>query len=163
MSDLVAQVAAEDEGIEAKFWGNVRIGARHECWPWTAARHPRGYGHLWIRRRAVNAHRISWVLSHGEIPDGLSVLHHCDNPPCVNPNHLFLGTQQDNVKDMVEKGRWRNVITEANKAKTQCIWGHDLGNAYVRADGSRQCRECAREYDRRRYPTRFPRKAKVER
>ncbi len=80
------------------------------CWIWTAARSSWGYGFLGVAREGAGmamrgAHRISWELHRGAIPDGLSVLHRCDVPLCVNPDHLFLGTQKDNLKDMRFKGR----------------------------------------------------------
>ena len=80
------------------------------CWLWLAGMSARGYGI--IHGDGVDkAHRASWLIHNGPIPHGLSVLHHCDNPPCVNPAHLFLGTQRDNIKDMEKKGRrrWGNL------------------------------------------------------
>lgn len=72
------------------------------CWVWKSSRNrPRGYGSF----KAQRAHRVSWELVNGPIPDGLWVLHKCDNPPCVRPDHLFLGTVGDNVRDMTAKGR----------------------------------------------------------
>ncbi|HEY6731901.1 MAG TPA: HNH endonuclease signature motif containing protein [Solirubrobacterales bacterium] len=80
-----------------------------ECWEWQARRHKQGYGLLseWDgeRRSRLLAHRVSWELAFGQIPDRLHVLHRCDNPPCVNPRHLFLGSQRDNNADKVAKGR----------------------------------------------------------
>lgn len=77
------------------------------CWPWQG-RTKRKYGVLRVGSRNATAHRRVWELARGPIPDGLEVLHHCDNPPCCNPDHLFLGTQGDNIRDMVQKGRARS-------------------------------------------------------
>ena len=84
-----------------------KVNKREGCWIWTGSvikkDHP--YGRLWYKNRKFLAHRISWVLHYGEIPKGMWVLHKCDNPLCVNPDHLFLGTRSDNVRDAVKKGR----------------------------------------------------------
>lgn len=88
-----------------KFWSNVAKGAADECWKWTRARHPKGYGQVWLAGKMRRAHRVAWELSNGPIPEGLHVLHRCDNPPCCNPAHLFLGTNADNVQDRDAKGR----------------------------------------------------------
>lgn len=78
------------------------------CWSWRGSTHPGGYGSLRIGlEKPVLAHRMAWVAAFGYIPDGLCVLHSCDNPSCVNPGHLFLGTQLDNMRDKVRKGRLR--------------------------------------------------------
>lgn len=93
-----------------RFWEMVRRGPSEECWPWTGSTRAGGYGAIAVRvpgrrHRLAPAHRVSWELHNGPIPDGLQVLHRCDNPPCVNPAHLFLGTNDDNVADMLSKGR----------------------------------------------------------
>ena len=75
------------------------------CWLWCAATNQYGYGIFAVWPKYVSAHRLSWEMRHGKIADGLCVLHKCDTPACVNPNHLFLGTQKDNMRDMASKGR----------------------------------------------------------
>jgi len=75
------------------------------CWEWTGSRSPAGYGQTRIFWKLYAAHRVSWEKSNGPIPDGLRVLHKCDNPPCIRPDHLFLGTQSDNMLDAYRKGR----------------------------------------------------------
>lgn len=75
------------------------------CFLWMCAQHRQGYGSLAIKGKSLLAHRVSWELHRGQIPEGIKVLHRCDNPCCVNPDHLFLGTQSDNVADCGRKGR----------------------------------------------------------
>jgi hypothetical protein len=82
------------------------------CWEWQGSRLPQGYGILGIKKRNHYAHRVSWEQHHGPIPPGMCVLHRCDNPPCLNPAHLFLGTQGDNMRDMAKKGRAKAKLTE---------------------------------------------------
>lgn len=86
----------------------------NDCWLWIASLDKFGYGHFGIKRKNTLTHRISYAIAYGEFPDHLNVLHSCDNPRCVNPKHLFLGTQKDNSDDMREKGRAVNVKGEAN-------------------------------------------------
>jgi hypothetical protein len=93
-----------------RFWAKVNIKEPSQCWLWTGSVCPDGYGVATINKQHKRTHRISWELTHGTIPKGKSVLHKCDNPPCVNPTHLFLGTQQDNITDMDAKGRRGSAI-----------------------------------------------------
>ena len=94
---------------EERFWKKVEIHGKDECWPWTDALTIYGYGKFKARINgawtSANASRIAWLLSNGEIPHDMAVCHKCDNRKCCNPHHLFLGTNRDNVKDKVRKGR----------------------------------------------------------
>lgn len=75
------------------------------CWLWKGSRNGRGYGEIYVHGKKEMAHRASWLIHRGVIPDGLYVLHRCDCPPCVNPAHLFLGTNSDNMLDAAARGR----------------------------------------------------------
>lgn len=90
--------------ITLSFWACADC-AGAGCWEWSGLRSARGYGRFGHDSR--RAHRIAWELTFGPVPDGLLVCHTCDNPPCIRPEHLFLGTDADNARDMVAKGRGR--------------------------------------------------------
>ena len=87
------------------FWSHVKIGASDECWPWLLSCFKDGYGSASYGNKTHRAHRLAWDFSKGPIPKGKSVLHKCDNRPCCNPSHFFLGTTTDNMQDMLSKGR----------------------------------------------------------
>ena len=88
-----------------RFWEKVQKKSGG-CWTWLGAKNNQGYGNFNVGGKFERAHRIAYCLSIGEVPAGLFVLHHCDNPSCVNPKHLFLGTQKDNMQDCLKKGRF---------------------------------------------------------
>jgi hypothetical protein len=88
---------------DSDFWQKVDTSG--DCWTWTGGRNSFGYGLTKHDGHGIGAHRLAWILTNGSIPANLVVCHHCDNPPCVRPEHLFLGTQQDNIRDASRKGR----------------------------------------------------------
>lgn len=99
--------------VASRFWPKVdKSAGPNGCWLWMAAKDPLGYGRFGIGRRGACriwlAHRVAWELVNGPIPDGMCALHNCDNPQCVNPSHLFIGTKADNIRDMDQKGRRRS-------------------------------------------------------
>lgn len=103
--------------LQDRFWQKVDAAGENECWEWMNNKNEWGYGQIGSgggNGKMLSAHRVSWEIHNGEIPDGLHVLHKCDNPACVNPAHLFLGTHQDSMDDMATKGRRASVKGERN-------------------------------------------------
>src|SRR5580700_482422 len=144
---MIAELQAEPRRrkhppIEVRFWRFVEpIPEGDGCWEWTGGL-SKGYGHITRgNRKMAKAHRISWELHFGEIPDGLCVCHRCDNRSCVNPSHLFLGTYDDNNQDMIAKGRFRHMLRSDT-----CVHGHH-SYCILRAGasaGRQVCAECGR-------------------
>ena len=93
---------------------NVNFSDNNKCWPYAGSHDTCGYGKITLNGKEHKAHRFLWELHNGAIPKGMFVLHHCDNPPCCNPAHLYLGTNKDNVRDMVLRHRCNPTRGSAN-------------------------------------------------
>jgi hypothetical protein len=93
--------------LPERFWAKVDRRGPDDCWEWTGTKTRKGYGQIRVAGHNMQAHRVSYELNVGPITAGLFACHRCDNPPCVNPGHLFLGTAADNSSDMVARGRTR--------------------------------------------------------
>lgn len=99
-----------DESLKKRFYQKFDKGNASDCWEWKASIAGIGYGQIKLtgQRRQAYAHRVAYILENGDIPENMIVCHRCDNPKCVNPDHLFLGTQKDNMLDMKQKNRQTN-------------------------------------------------------
>jgi hypothetical protein len=139
---------------------DLQVDKSADCWEWVGSKIPQGYGHIHHNHADIYAHRASWIIYYGEIPNGLCVLHRCDNPSCVNPEHLFIGTIADNMHDRDAKGRNNKgkrypYIARHKHLKEFCKHGHELtpDNLYFRNTKhgiQRTCKNCfkrrAKEY-----------------
>lgn len=105
-----------------RFWSKVDVCGPDECWEWLASKKNTGYGEFWVHGRIWYAHRVVWTLTYGPIPEGLHVCHHCDNPSCVNPYHLFLGTHRDNLIDAAKKGQMAKKLTEEDVLDIRALY-----------------------------------------
>ena len=122
-----------DDQVREKLLANVRKNEVCGCWNWLGnCQFEGGYGRLKFRNVRTLAHRVSWTVFKGEIPVGMFVLHRCDNPRCINPGHLFLGTLEDNNQDMCLKGRDRKARGEkASKAKLTTAQVREMRRLYL--------------------------------
>lgn len=113
-----------------RFWNKVSKG--RGCWEWHGAKNSNGYGNIRVSGNTVTAHRLAWYFSHGVIPAGVQVLHKCDNKGCVRPSHLFLGTQLDNIADMVRKGRSKTCGNALKNIRGENNWHAQLTEKQIR-------------------------------
>lgn len=130
--------------LEEFFWS--RVEKTETCWFWVGRKMTFGYGdiQLYAGGPRTSSHRASWEINVGPIPNGMFVLHKCDNPPCVNPDHLFLGTQKDNLLDARKKGRAYTLDSRWMLQKTHCPQGHEYSPENLRKNdrGWRLCKIC---------------------
>lgn len=120
---------------------NRKDSAMTGCIDWPYARDIKGYGKLFFLGKSWLAHRLAWAISNGSIPDELCVLHHCDNPPCINVEHLFLGTRADNNADRDSKGHFNaNIGLNMAKHPERRAWGERQGSAKLTAEQVKEIR-----------------------
>jgi hypothetical protein len=130
---LAPKPPARKTPIAERFWAKVTVAELDDCWEWQAARDTWGYGYFRVAHGDVmrRAHRVAWEISHGPIPDGMLACHTCDNPPCVNPAHLFLGDDAANCADKVAKNR---------QSRTPPHWGEASPGVKVSSEAVHQIR-----------------------
>lgn len=148
-----------DEQDSARFWSYVDKNGTNGCWEWTSSLYPQGYGRFWLYPRNLRAHRISYTITKGPIPQGLVLDHLCRNRKCVNPDHLEAVTNRQNTLRGISG--IKAAAPPANK-EFFCVQGHERTpeNTYRRSNGVQECRKCrqmkAIEYEYRKNPGRPP-------
>lgn len=130
-----------------RFWSNVNISDNDVCWEWGLSRRKNGYGQVSYGSRNATTHRVAYELSIGEIPKGMVVMHSCDNRACCNPNHLSVGTQRDNIIDMISKGRGSGQAYNGCESRNKKIDKSEYPNIKYLLDAGVTGRDIARRYN----------------
>lgn len=131
------------EKDKARFWINAQKSG--DCWMWTG-KTLKGYGSFSIRSAFYSAHRVAYTIVVGPIPEGMGVLHRCDQPLCVCPDHLFLGTHQDNMRDAAAKGRMRGRFGVLTCRRGHALTPDNVGWRTHKSGHQRICKRCREEY-----------------
>jgi len=140
---LITHSTRPDISFEEWFWQQIKVDEQTECWIWQLALATRGYGQVSIKRKSYRAHRIAYELFYKESAKGKLVCHTCDNPPCINPHHLFLGTAKENTQDMIQKSRhYHGERHHFAKLTAQAVL--DMRNRHAKGDVT--IAQLAREY-----------------
>ena len=150
----IIETYSRSTSVEDRLWGRL-IEQPNGCREWPGSTNAGGYGRIMVDGVVQGTHRVAWTLTHGPIPPGIKVLHHCDNPPCgqTEPTegypdgHLFLGTHAENMADMTTKGRRKGIKCDRPlRVITHCPQNHDYTpeNTYTDPQGIRHCRTCGR-------------------
>lgn len=129
-----------------RFWSKVNVLSHNECWNWLAGTRRRGYGRFWLSGKGEVATRVSYFITYGYISDE-SVLHTCDNPSCVNPDHLFLGTCKDNTNDMMNKGRGINQFKNGENHSLSILKEVDVLKVREMYQNGEKQKEIAKKYN----------------
>lgn len=127
-----------------RFW--KKVVKTPDCWFWVGTKNGRGYGMFYIQLHGYRAHRLSWMIANKKpLKERQQVCHSCDNPGCINPDHLWVGTARDNSHDCIAKGR--NSPPPVKKEYTHCKWGHRFtkANSYVYEKFGRMCKTCTKK------------------
>ena len=134
--------------LEPRLFSQIEVsGHRGSCWLWNGVKDDHGYGKMSLNGHEERVHRIMYKLVNGEIPNGLFVLHRCDTPACVNPDHLFVGTQKDNMQDCIKKGRFNAKGPTAEQSGTAKLTQREVNHIRFFYDMGATQTEIAEEYE----------------
>jgi hypothetical protein len=140
----------QQEAID-RFISRINFTANNACWNWCAGKNNSGYGSFSAGGKAYGAHRFSYIITFGDISNDELVCHSCDNPSCVNPNHLWVGTVKDNIADKVRKNRQPKGDSHPRpkSKRTHCLSGHEYNNenTYWTKSNHRKCRRCHADFE----------------